>query len=179
MALGLGLVGAGIVVGAHLHGATNPTGGRGVVRHPQQTVRSRTAATEEPGSAPTTVGQAAPGLSIDMSQATGETCKPPAAPGPGHPDVVLAQVFRARAATGTSYLLGWQIVPYRGLGTYTLGKAGNLMALEPPAGGRPLGFGKGTVTFIGSYDAGTVDARVALSGGRTLRVGGTWACSAP
>ena len=85
LALGLGLVGAGTVVGAHLHGATNPAGGRGVVRHPQQTVRTKTAATEEPGSTPTTVGQAAPGLSIDMSQATGETCKPPAAPCPGHP----------------------------------------------------------------------------------------------
>lgn len=116
---------------------------------------------------------------IDMTKATGASCRSPVPPGPGHRDTLLSQIFNVRDGQRTAYLLGWQIVPYRGARTYIFGTAGNLLALEPPTGGRPLGFGSGTVTFSGNADAGTVHALVRLSAGGTLSVAGNWVCAAP
>jgi hypothetical protein len=113
-----------------------------------------------------------------MSQATGVVCGPPAAPGPGHPDPLLSQLFNVRdGARSSSYLLGWQIVPFHGAGrSYRLGAGGNLLALEPPTGGRPVGFGKGTVTFGRNSEAGAVNAVVTLTAGGTISIGGSWTC---
>ncbi len=113
-----------------------------------------------------------------MTKATGVACRPPAPPAAGHADMVLAQVFSISDSHHTSYLLGWQIVPYKGVGTYSLGTAGNLLAPEPAVGGRPLGYGKGTVTFVGNSDAGTVQAVVQLKAGGTVSIAGNWDCSA-
>jgi hypothetical protein len=115
---------------------------------------------------------------IAMGDATGATCGPVAAPGVGHPDPLLSQLFNVHDGAGTAYLLGWQIVPFRGSGrTYRFGTGGNLLALEPPTGGRPVGFGQGTVTFTGSADAGTIDAVLKLTAGGSLTVGGSWTCA--
>jgi hypothetical protein len=115
---------------------------------------------------------------IEMSQATGRACQPPAPPGPGHPDPVLTQIFNVQSGSHTPYLLGWQIVPYRGSGTYTFGAAGNILALQPPAGGHSLGFGTGTITVAGTSQSGSISARVKLVAGGTLSVEGNWECTA-
>jgi hypothetical protein len=116
---------------------------------------------------------------IDMSKATGSSCRAPVHPGRGHPDTLVSQLFNVRDNQRTAYLLGWQIVPYQGAHTYDFGTAGNLLALEPPTGGRPLGFGSGTVTFSGNGDAGTVHALVRLRAGGSLSIKGNWVCSIP
>lgn len=118
-----------------------------------------------------------PGAVVNLTQATARACAPPVPPGPGHPDPVLSQLFSVRSGSNAAYLLGWQIVPYRGAGTYTLGKDGNLLALQPPAGGQTLGFGTGTITVAGTPQTGSVSAVIKLSAGGTLRVTGNWTCS--
>jgi hypothetical protein len=131
-----------------------------------------------------TGGSAPPGASgtpaatyaINMTKATGVTCGPPVGPGPAHPDTVLAQLFNVQDNRHTAYLLGWQIVPYNGIGTYAF-TSGNILALEPPTGGRPVGFGTGSVTFDGDATTGTVQALVKLTAGGTLSVDGHWTCS--
>jgi hypothetical protein len=89
---------------------------------------------------------------------------------------VLAQLFNVRDNKNAAYLLGWQVVPYRGAGTYVFGTAGNILAVEPPTGGRPLGFGKGTVTFKAGSGSGTVRATITLTAGGAVEVKGAWAC---
>lgn len=116
---------------------------------------------------------------IDMSKAIGSSCRAPVHPGRGHPDTLVSQLFNVRDNRRTAYLLGWQIVPYQGAHTYDFGTGGNLLALEPPTGGKPLGFGSGTVTFSGSGDAGTVHALVKLRAGGSLSIKGSWVCSVP
>jgi hypothetical protein len=116
---------------------------------------------------------------IDTSKATGSSCRPPVHPGRGHPDTLVSQIFNVRDNQRNPYLLGWQILPYQGARTYSFGTGGNLLALEPPTGGRPLGFGIGTVTFSGNGDAGTVHALVKLRAGGTLNVTGNWVCAIP
>jgi hypothetical protein len=117
---------------------------------------------------------------IDMSKAIGVVCGPPAAPGPGHPDPLLSQLFNVQDPTRSSYLLGWQIVPFHGAGrSYRFGTGGNLLALEPPTGGDPVGFGKGTVTFGHNADSGAVNAVVTLTAGGKIAIGGTWTCVVP
>jgi hypothetical protein len=116
---------------------------------------------------------------IDMSKATGSSCQPPVHPGRGHPDTLVSQIFNVRDNHRNPYLLGWQILPYQGARTYSLGTRGNLLALEPPTGGQPLGFGIGTVTFSGNGDAGAVHALVKLRTGGTLNVTGNWVCAIP
>ncbi len=116
---------------------------------------------------------------IDMTDATGVDCGPPVAPGPGHPDPLLAQDFTVHHGT-TSYTLGWEIVPFRGAHrSYRLGTPGNLLALEPATGGRPVGYGKGTVTFGRSTATGRLSAVVTLAKGGSLTVGGSWTCATP
>jgi hypothetical protein len=112
-----------------------------------------------------------------MAKATGVTCGPPVPPGPAHPSPVLAQIFNVEDSAHKTYLLGWQIVPYNGIGTYTFQASGNIVALEPPAGGRPLGFGTGSVTFSGGADTGTVQALVKLDAGGTVSIAGAWTCT--
>lgn len=120
-----------------------------------------------------------PASGIDMSRATGFACGAPVAPGPGHPDTLLSQVFNVRDKAGQPYVVGWQIVPFRGVGrSYRFGTPGNLIALEPSTGGAPLGYGKGTVTFRTSAEAGTVDAVITLKAGGSLTVSGSWRCTA-
>lgn len=92
------------------------------------------------------------------------------ASGPARPQRVLAQIFNVSDGDHTAYLLGWQILPYRGAGTYDFASGGNLLALRPPTSGRPLGYGKGTVTFVGNSHAGTVNAVVALKSAANLSV---------
>lgn len=173
----LGLVGAGVGLGVSLRGGARPAaaGGKGAgpakmprpAGGPVQALDRSHGGRNHGGSAD----------AIDMNLASGVECRPPAAPGPAHPDRVLAQLFNVRDSHHSAYLLGWQIVPYRGPGTYRFATAGDLLALEPPAGGQPLGFGKGTVTFFGGSDSGTVHAVVALKSGATLKVDGTWICA--
>lgn len=155
----LALVGAGIGIGISLGAGARPS--QPATRPGQASGRARGTGAD----------------AIDMSQATGVECRPPAAPGPAHTDRVLAQLFSVHDGRHSAYLLGWQVVPYRGPGTYKFATAGNLLALEPPAGGRPLGFGKGTVTVFGGSESGTVDAVVALKSGVTIKVDGTWICA--
>jgi hypothetical protein len=113
---------------------------------------------------------------IDMAAAVGVSCGAPVAPGPAHPDPLLSQIFTVRAAK-TTYTLGWQIVPFQGAGrTYRFATGGNLLALEPTIGGRPVGFGRGTVTFGAKTDAGTIDAVITLKSGGSLSVTGRWRC---
>jgi hypothetical protein len=142
----------GVIVGALWRGAAHPTG----------------------SAQPTSSAVPAATYAINMTEATGVTCGPPVAPGPAHPDRVLAQVFNVEDNDHTAYLLGWQIVPYHGTGTYTFHSSGNLLALEPPTGGRPLGFGAGTVTFADDGASGTVQALVTLNAGGTLSIKGRW-----
>jgi hypothetical protein len=114
---------------------------------------------------------------IEMSRATSAGCNPPSSPGSGHPDPLVARVFNVTDSTGAPYLLGWQIVPYRGPSrSYTFGTGGNLLALQPATGGRPLGYGTGTVTFTESADAGTIKATITLKGNHTVSVSGSWHC---
>ena len=116
-------------------------------------------------------------FAIDMSTATGVVCGPPSPPGRAHPDPLLAQIFTVHDAKHTAYQLGWQIVPYNGDNrSYQFGTAGNILALETPAGGSPLGFGKGTVTFLGKATTGTLNAVVTLTAGGSLTIGGSWHC---
>jgi len=90
---------------------------------------------------------------------------------------VLSQLFDVVDSRHARFLLGWEIVPYHGLGTYRLGTAGNLLALEPATGGRPLGYGTGSLTFSASPKNGTVHATVRLTAGGTESVGGSWVCA--
>jgi hypothetical protein len=116
---------------------------------------------------------------IAMADATGASCRPPVAPGPGHPSTLLSELFNVHAGS-TAYLLGWQVLPFSGDGrTYRFGSAGNLLALEPPTGGTPVGYGKGTVTVGSSPEVGTIDATVTLKSGKTLAVQGAWSCTVP
>jgi len=118
-----------------------------------------------------------PAPGIDMSRATGLACGAPVAPGAGHPNPLLSQVFNVHDATGTAYVVGWQIDPFRGTRrSYRFGTPGNLLALEPATGGPPLGYGTGTVTFGASPEAGTVDAVITRKTGRSLTVRGSWRC---
>jgi hypothetical protein len=134
------------------------------------------AGTTKPSPTPTPTGL----LGIDMSKAIGVVCGPPAAPGPAHPHPLLSQLFNVQDASRASYLLGWQIVPFNGAGrSYRFGTGGNLLALEPPTGGSPVGFGKGTVTFGRNADAGDVNAVVTLTAGGTISIGGSWTCVIP
>lgn len=113
---------------------------------------------------------------IDMTAATGVSCGAPVAPGPAHPDTLLSQIFNVSAARAT-YTLGWQIVPFRGADrSYRFATGGNILALEPAIGGRPVGFGTGTVTFGTNPDAGTIDAVITLKSGGSLTVTGRWRC---
>ena len=118
-----------------------------------------------------------PAPGIDMSRASGVACGTPVAPGAGHPNTLLSEVFNVHDATGTAYVVGWQIDPFRGTRrTYRFGIPGDILALEPATGGPPLGFGTGTVTFRASSEAGTVDAVIKLKTGRSLTVWGSWHC---
>jgi len=147
------LIVAGVIVGALWRNGSHPTGSAQPTALPAAT------------------------YAINMTEATGVTCGPPVAPGPAHPDRVLAQVFNVEDNKHTAYLLGWQIVPYKGTGTYTFHSSGNLLALEPPTGGRPLGFGSGTVTVADDDGAsGSVQALVTLNAGGTLSIEGRWVC---
>ena len=120
---------------------------------------------------------ATPNATIDMAKATGVGCKPPIAPGKGHPQVVVARVFNAQDSKSVAYMVGWQVVPYDGPNrTYKLDPTDNLLALQPATGGAPLGYGAGTVTFANSADSGTIDATVALKMGGTVAVTGAWHC---
>lgn len=121
----------------------------------------------------------ASGRSIDMARATVVNCPAPIAPGPGHPSVVLSHLFRVEDTSGTPYLLGWTIVPYRAeRARYELGATGNVLALEPAAGGAPVGYGKGRLTFSSGTGAGSVDASITPRGGGAIRVRGDWRCAA-
>ena len=113
---------------------------------------------------------------IDMAAAVAVSCGAPVAPGPAHPDPLLSQIFTVKAAK-TTYTLGWQIVPFQGAArTYRFATGGNLLALEPTIGGRPVGFGTGTVTFGAKTDAGSIDAVITLKSGGSLSVTGRWRC---
>lgn len=116
---------------------------------------------------------------IDMSKATSAGCKPATGPGPAHPDPLVARVFHVSDAVDAPYLLGWQIVPYRGASrSYAFGTGGNVLALQPAAGGRPLGYATGTVTFGRDADAGSIDAVITLKDKRTVSITGSWHCAA-
>lgn len=160
------LLGVGVIAGATLFG----TGGdRPLSEGPYQATHP-TGPTGSGGSA----RRHAAGV-VDMTGAKGVVCRPPVAPGPGHRDRLVSELFNVRDGQRT-YLLGWQVVPYRGPGTYTLADSGNMLALEPATGGAPLGFGKGTLTFFGTADSGTVHAVVSLHSGGSLRIQGPWIC---
>jgi hypothetical protein len=169
------LVGIGVLVGVVARGNAGPAAAPGV---PSSAATPSAAGTPNAAGPVYPVGAVASGPRvIDMAKATGTSCRPPVSPGKGHPDTLLSQVFSVSDSHRTTYLLGWQIVPYKGARTYAFGAAGNLLALEPPTGGRPLGFGSGTVTFTGKAVAGTVHATVRLTAGGSVTVTGKWACS--
>ena len=114
-----------------------------------------------------------------MTVAKSEGCRPATGPGPGHPDPLVARVFNVSDAATTAYLLGWQIVPYRGpKRSYTFGTGGNVIALQPATGGKPLGYGTGTVTFSADADRGSLNAVITLKDKRTVTVTGPWHCAA-
>lgn len=130
------------------------------------------------GSAPEPAVAHSVGPVIDMSGAVGVDCGPPAAPGLGHPDPLLAQDFTVHDSAGHAYTLGWEIVPYRGTArSYRFGASGNLLALEPVTGGRPVGYGSGTVTFGATSTVGKIKAVITLNAGGSLTVGGSWTCT--
>ncbi len=171
------LVGAGVGLGVSLRGGARPVAAGGTGAGPAKTTGTAGGPVHAGGRSHGGRSHGGSADVIDMNLATGVECRPPAAPGPAHPDRVLAQLFNVHDGHHSAYLLGWQIVPWRGPGTYKFATAGDLLALEPPAGGQPLGFGKGTVTFFGGSDSGTVHAVVALKSGATLKVDGTWICA--
>ena len=113
---------------------------------------------------------------IDMRRSIPRLCSGPVAPGTGHPQAVLSQMFRVTDDAASSYLLGWQLVPYHGAGVYRLGTGGNLLALEPSESGAPLGFATGTLRVDADGTAGVVNASVRLAKGGAMRVSGTWSC---
>lgn len=145
--------------------------GRGLVRSP--------APASAAAVSPAVTAGAADAHVIDMTKATGVACGPPLKPGKAHPDWVLSQIFTVHDGGGNAYLLGWQILPYQGARTYSFGAAGNVLALQPPGGGRPLGIGTGSVTFGGTGESGTVRAVVRLTAGGSISVTGSWACTVP
>jgi hypothetical protein len=115
---------------------------------------------------------------IDMHNASPEACGGPVAPGTGHPDTTLSQIFHVTDSTNVRYLLGWQVAPYNGARSYALNDRGAFLALEPPTSGTPLGFGKGTLTIAGNGTSGSVDALVKLkNGGTMVHVTGSWSCA--
>jgi hypothetical protein len=61
--------------------------------------------------------------------------------------------------------------------TYVFGTGGDLIALQPATGGRPLGYGTGTVTFAAGADRGTISAVIKLQGARTVSIAGSWHCA--
>jgi len=176
------LVGVGVLAGVMVRGNAGPAATPGAAAGAPSASATPSAAGAPSAAGPANANGAA-ALSgprvIDMTKATGTSCRPPVSPGKGHPDTLLSQVFNVSDSRRTTYLLGWQIVPYQGARTYSFGAAGNLLALEPPTGGRPLGFGTGTVTFSGKAGAGTVHATVRLRAGGTVTVKGNWACLTP
>jgi hypothetical protein len=116
---------------------------------------------------------------IDMRTAVSVDCGTPVAPGPEHPDALLAQIFNVHTTRG-AYTLGWQIIPFHGASrTYRFATAGNILALEPLTGGKPVGYGKGSITFGPTTESGTISAVITLKHAGTLDVGGPWRCSAP
>jgi hypothetical protein len=138
---------------------------------------STTAASASTTTAPS-AARSAP--AIDMATATSSGCRPATGPGAGHPDPLVARVFNVTDAAATAYLVGWQIVPYRGpKRSYTFGTGGNVIALQPATGGKPLGYGTGTVTFAANADAGTLDVAIKLKDRQTVKISGAWHCSAP
>lgn len=130
------------------------------------------------GGSPASSG-AAGGARIDVADATAVDCPKVAPPGAGHPSPVLSQLFSVKSTAGTGYLLGWEIVPYKSsTTTYRLGSPGAILALEPAAGGRPVGYGTGSLTFAGGTTAGSIDATITLKSGGSLAVSGQWTCPA-
>jgi hypothetical protein len=128
------------------------------------------------GLALTACGHSADG-SLDVGSARTLSCPAAIPAAKGHPEAVLTRIFAARGPKHASYTLGWQLVPFRGTArTYRLGHDGNLLALQPDGGGKPLGYGTGTVTVSGDPRAGTIDAVVKLTSGHTLTVRGPWRC---
>jgi hypothetical protein len=111
-----------------------------------------------------------------MAKASPKSCSAPAAPGPQHPQELLADVFGVTDGSHTAYLLGWQLVPYHGPGTYHFASGGDLLALEPSTGGNPVGFGAGSITVSSGGLSGSLDATVKLAAGGTLAVTGHWSC---
>jgi hypothetical protein len=117
-------------------------------------------------------------ITIDVQHAEPATCPTPISPGKGHADPVLTMTLHVIDNKHNRYLLGWQIVPYRGPRTYTLDqKGGALLALEPATTGTPLGFGTGTLTVAANSTNGSIDATVPLIGGGTARIAGRWQCT--
>jgi hypothetical protein len=170
------LVGLGVTVGAAWTGTTN-TGSRAGSNASHEALGYTKASARPTGAQ--TAGSVASNASsvVDMRQAKGELCQPPVAPGPGHPKRLVYELFNVNVGRNTQYLLGWQIVPWHGVGTYNFATSGNLLAIEPATGGRPLGYGQGTVQFKDDAQAGTVAAVVPLKSGGALRVSGPWTCS--
>lgn len=172
------LVGAGALVGTTWLANGRPAVTAGSATSAPAAPTATTGSGHRPEAQPAgakAAGNGAAGV-IEMAKATGVVCRGPVTPGPGHPDRLLSQLFNVSDGSH-AYLLGWQIVPYRGIGTYRLATAGNLLALEPATGGSPLGFGKGTVTFFAGARSGSVDAVVTMKSGPPVKVRGPWQCS--
>jgi NADPH-dependent curcumin reductase CurA len=155
------LLAVGVAVGRAFGGSSHGAGDR---------------VTRTPGAA-TNTGAGAVTPTIDMHDASPEACAAPIAPGKGHADTTVSQIFHVTDSTKAQYLLGWQVVPYDGAHTYSVGASGALVALEPPTSGKPLGFGVGSLTFTGNGTAGSIDATVKLDSGATVRVTGKWSCA--
>jgi hypothetical protein len=114
---------------------------------------------------------------LDLGSARTLSCPAAIPAAKRHPEAVLTRVFAVTGPKQASYTLGWQLVPFRGPDrTYQLGKDGNLLALQPVGGGKPLGYGTGAVTVSGNPNAGTIDAVVRLTTGRKIAVHGAWRC---
>ena len=135
------------------------------------------------GATTTTSGITAPSKSsgsafaIDMTDSPTVACPPPSAVSVRTPKPVLAAVFTVHHGA-TSYVLGWQIVPYLGANrSYKLGVPGDLLVLAKPATNSPLGFGSGTVTFASTPYSGTLNAVIKLTAGGSLTAGGAWRCT--
>jgi hypothetical protein len=121
-------------------------------------------------------GHSTPG-NLDLSSARTLSCPTAIPAAKRHPQPVLTRVFAVHGPERANYTLGWQLVPFRGPGrTYQLGQDGNLLALQPAGGGKPLGYGTGDVAVSGDPQTGTIDAVVHLASGRRITVHGTWRC---
>jgi hypothetical protein len=117
-------------------------------------------------------------LPLNLQTGTTLSCPPPQPADEAHRDPLLQRLFTVQDTNNQTYTLGVLIDPFRGPNrSYRLGPpSGNTLAVEPATGGRPVGYGTGTLTVGDDPRSGSIDATINLKSGHAITVHGRWIC---